>query len=109
MGVKEVQIQRQICDYLALKGHTFWRVNNIPAYDPTRGTFRAMPKYSMAGVSDILLILKGVLWCIEVKGKSPQSDSQKEFERKVINVGAEYHIVRSVEDVIKLGLWTLGG
>jgi hypothetical protein len=40
----EAQIQRAICDYLALRRHFFYRNNNTPIYDATRKAFRAMPK-----------------------------------------------------------------
>ena len=67
--------------------------------------YRPLPKYSMLGVPDINLIYNGQYIGIEVKSSSGvQSDNQKEFERQCKIAGAEYYVVRSVDDVIKLGL-----
>lgn len=102
---KEVDIQNTICQYLELKKHIFWRSNTTPIYDPTRKTFRRMPKYAVKGVSDIILLKDGKAYFLEVKRKGcSQSLSQKEFEAMVRRGGAEYEIVRSVEDIIKLKL-----
>ena len=64
-----------------------------------------MPKYSMRGVPDIILILKGNFVGLEVKppGKY-QSPEQKEFERNCLAAGGEYHVVRSIEDLQAIGL-----
>ena len=64
---KETDIQRAICDYLALKRYFFWPSNTTPIYDRTLGVFRAMPKYALKGVADILLLNNGRLYGIEVK------------------------------------------
>lgn len=53
---KESDIQRAICDCLALKKHFFWRQNTTPIFDPTKKTFRKMPKYSLKGVPDIIVL-----------------------------------------------------
>ena len=103
--MKETDIQRAICDYLAAKKHFFWRTNTTPIYDPTRQRFRAMPKYSLSGVPDIIVIKDGWFIGLEVKKKgSYQSKAQKEFERMCKEAGGEYWVVRSVEDVKELGL-----
>lgn len=102
---KETDIQRTICDYLQLKNYFFWRTNTTPIYDPTRKAFRAMPKYALKGVPDIILVLDGVFVGLEVKTRSGrQSEQQKEFEKKLKNSGGKYYVVRSVEDVIEIGL-----
>jgi len=101
---KETEIQATICEYLAVKKHIFWRQNTTSIYDPARQTFRKMPKYSVAGVSDIILLKDGVTYFLEVKRKNTkQSPSQLLFEAMVRKGGARYEIVRSVEDVIELG------
>lgn len=100
----EKEVQLAICDYLAIKNYFFWRQNTFAV--PTKsGGFRAMPKYSMNGVPDIILIIDGIFWGLEVKrpgGK--QSDNQKFFEEKCIKSGAHYHLVSSLDEVISLGL-----
>ncbi len=105
MTETESQIQSAICDYLAIKKYIFWRSNNIPPYDPKKKAFRRMPKYCVNGVSDIILLLDGKVWFLEVKRKNTkQSPNQKEFEAMVRRGGAEYAIVRSIEDIQKLNL-----
>ena len=103
---KEKDIQLEICRYLESRGYFFWRQNTSPIFDKTTGFYRPMPKYSVKGLPDIILIREGGLFVgLEVKrpGSKP-SDNQISFKEKCEGVGAEYHIVRSVEDVIALGL-----
>jgi len=102
--MKESDIQNQICDYLALKHLFFWRQNTAPTFQKDRQCFRRMPKYSLKGVSDIILILDGVPWFIEVKRpKTYQSPEQKKFQSNVEANGGIYKVVRGLDDVIKLG------
>ena len=101
----EKDIQLAICQYLELKRHFFWRSNTVGMYDPTKKVFRAMPKYGMSGIPDIIVIKDGFFIGLEVKQtKGRQSDSQKEFQRLCKENGAEYHIVTSIDDVREIGL-----
>lgn len=101
----EKDIQRAICDYLALKNHFFWRNNNTPIYDTVGQKFRAMPKYTMKGRPDIEVIKDGYYIGLEVKrSKTYQSADQKVFEKLVKVSGGEYHVVRSIDDVRNIGL-----
>ena len=102
----EKAIQLAICDYLSLKKYFFWRQNNVPMFDWKDKTYRAMPKYSLKGVSDIILIRKGGKVCfLEVKRKKGiLSEHQIEFKRRCEEVGAEYYMVTSLDDVIAIGL-----
>jgi len=103
--MKETDIQRVICDYLAAKKHFFWRTNTTPIFDPTRQRFRAMPKYALAGVPDIIVIKDGWFIGLEVKTrKGRQSAAQKDFEKRCKEAGGEYWVVRCVEDVQSIGL-----
>jgi len=102
---KENDIQNTICAYLALRKHCFWRQNTIGVYDATSKRYRSLPKYAVAGVSDIVVIRDGHAIFLEVKApKGTQSDNQKRFERYVSDAGATYAVVRSVEDVQALDL-----
>lgn len=107
MKSSETEIQSAIIDYLFLKKHFFVRLNNIPPVQYIGGkmVFRKMPKGSMKGLPDIMVITDGgyTVW-LEVKDKSKQSDDQKEFERRCKEKGCEYYIVRSIEDVKNVGL-----
>lgn len=101
----ESQIVSAICEYLDARRHLFYRNNNTPVYDPTRQAFRAMPKYTMRGLPDIVVIKKGKYVGLEVKQlKAYQSPYQKEFEELCKKHGGEYWVVHSIDDVIKLGL-----
>ena len=101
---KETDIQKAICEYLSYRRCFFWRQNTIPAMTKAGG-YRAMPKYSLNGVPDIIMMKDGIFWGLEVKRpKGKQSDAQKEFEKRPIEAGGKYNIVTSIDDVIALGL-----
>lgn len=102
--MKEIEIQSIICDYLALKKYFFWRQNNISVFDGQN--FRALPKYAMKGVADIILVKeKGKICFLEVKtDKGQLSENQVGFRQKCLEKGAEYYVVRSLDDVMALGL-----
>ena len=103
--MKETDIQKAICDYLALKKHFFWRQNTSPVYNKEKGRYRAMPKYSMNGIPDIIVIKDGFFIGLEVKTlKTSLSEYQKIFRDKCKESGAEYYVVRSIDDVIEIGL-----
>ncbi len=103
--VKETEIQRAICDYLAFKKYFFWRNNNTPIYDPVGKKFRAMPKYTMRGRPDIEVIRDGFYIGLEVKQpKKKLSESQQEFETNVKKAGGEYYKVTSIDDLKEIGL-----
>lgn len=105
MATPEGEIVRAICDYLALKKHFFWRNNNTPIFDPTRKTFRAMPKYTMKGLPDIIAIKAGTFYGIEVKTPVGRlSPEQHQFGRDLILAGGQYVVARSIEDVQRVGL-----
>lgn len=68
--------------------------------------FRSLPKYAMRGVPDIILIKEGGTFVgLEVKSeKGKQSEDQFKFAKNCILKGAEYYVVRSIDDVQKIGL-----
>ena len=105
--MKENEVLYSICEYLEWKKYFFYRNNNTAIYDPTRQCFRALPKYAIKGVADIVLLSKGSVWFIEAKTAKPktyQSKDQKEFEKKVIANGGNYLLARSIDDLIKAKL-----
>lgn len=107
MKVKQTEsdLVRQLCDYLALRKHFFWRSNNTPIFDQTKGVFRAMPKYTPRGIPDICVIRNGKFIGLEAKTETgTQSMFQQEFEEALKSAGGAYHLVRSVEDLQKIGL-----
>lgn len=74
-------------------------------YDSKKKIFRKLPKHAKCGVPDIIVIKKGQFIGLEVKSAiGKQSEDQKKFEIHTTDNGGFYYIVRSVEDVKKLGL-----
>lgn len=101
----ERDIQSAICDYLALRKHFFYRNNNTPIFDTARQRFRAMPKYTPKGISDIVVVHTGRPYFLEVKRPGTyQSADQRDFQKRAQQAGALYAVVRSIDDVQQLGL-----
>jgi len=64
-----------------------------------------MPKHSLRGVPDIILVDGGHFVGIEVKTRTGRmSPEQREFEKRLSEAGGTYHLVRDVDDLIALGL-----
>lgn len=56
-----------------------------------------------AGVSDLILVLNGVVVFLELKaGRNKQQETQKLFEKKVKGLGHQYYVVRSLDDVVEI-------
>ena len=96
----ESDVLQAICEYLWYNKIFFYRNNNTATYDAKRGQYRAMPKWSMKGVSDIVGIYQGKPLYIEVKkpGGYPTKE-QKEFMKQVNEQGGIAFIARSIDDV----------
>jgi hypothetical protein len=100
---KESEILRAICDYLSLRGHFFWRQNNVPVFN--EGRFRALPKHSMKGIPDIIVIKTRRFIGVEVKSPTGKlSPEQETFRDKCIENGGEYIVARGIDDVQAIGL-----
>ncbi len=103
----EAKIQAEIVRFLSEKRKDgnleFFCVPNEAASNPVRqGQMIAMGL--RPGVSDLVVLLTGsrVLF-LEVKNETGvQRESQKKFQSTVQNLGFEYFIVRSTEDVKKI-------
>jgi hypothetical protein len=103
--MKETDLQRAICDYLALKGHFFSRTNNAPIFDTRRKAFRVPPKYTRKGWPGICLIKSGTFYGIEVKSEVGKLSLEQERMRDDIEKnGGVYIVARGVEDVQREGL-----
>lgn len=105
--MKESEIQSSIIDYLQLlekQGKLFLhRVNNMGVYDPKRKAYRVFPKGAKKGFPDIIIIKNGLFIGLEVKtGQGKQSNNQKEVEKELKKHGADYYVVRSLDDVIEI-------
>lgn len=101
----ESLVMRAIGEYLEYKRYTFWRQNNFATFDVTKHIHRAMPKYSLKGVSDFILLKNGKVYFIEAKApKGVQSPEQKKFRAQVEEAGAVYILARSLDDLMSCGL-----
>lgn len=92
--------------YLRKRKHLFWRFSP-ETYNATLGR-HIKHEYVPSGLPDIMLVHKeryGQLWGLEVKtAKGRPSAAQLVMQKQFHLNNAEYHIVRSVDDVKALGL-----
>lgn len=96
----ESKVLHEVCEYLEQIGVTFWRQNNIPVYDVKLQLHRAMPKWCIKGVSDLVVLRNGLIHFIEVKApKGVLSPDQKKFRDMVQKEGALYFVVKSRKDI----------
>jgi hypothetical protein len=107
MEVNEDNIQAQIIRYFRL-----YPDRCLAFHVPNGGTRNLIEAVKfkrigvVAGVADIIVLLRGGR-CVFLEVKTPhgrQSQRQKDFERRVNKLGFEYYVVRSVEEVMELGL-----
>ena len=99
--MREAEIQAAILDYLRLKGRFFWR-NNSGAFKTERGGFY---RVGTPGAPDIIGCVDGTFFGLEVKTpKAKLSDAQQAFAHLLRAHGGRYETVRSLDDVIALGL-----
>lgn len=111
----EKEIQKQILDYLRLRGIFCWTCKTVGTYDPRRRVYRANTTFK--GVADILGILpaptspghtwealgrhKGQFLAVEVKRVGGKvSDDQKAFLERINKEGGLAFVARSLNDVI---------
>lgn len=96
----EREIQNDILEWLTAQGIFCWRNNSTGLFDASSGTFRRKGKYQRLGISDILGVIHGTLFAIEVKtAKGKLSDYQKQFLDDVSLNGGVAIVARSIEDV----------
>lgn len=105
--MKESEIQSSIIDYLQLlenKGKIFMqRINNTAIYDPVGKRWRSLAKGTKKGFPDILVLKDGKCIGLEVKTNvGKQSKEQKEMEKLMKEHGADYYVVRSLDEVIEI-------
>lgn len=96
---RESEIQKACLDFLHLQGCMARKVNSTGIPDAkSRSRFRNNPN---AGISDIIACLKGQLLCIEIKREGGKlRPDQTKFMKEVLDSGAEYWIVHSVDELI---------
>lgn len=102
---RESEILAEICEWLCAQEYFFWRTNNMPVFGRNNAgkmTFRSMPKFSLKGVPDIILLYRGHFIGLEVKRPSGKlRPEQITFRERVIANGGNFFMVTSVEDTKK--------
>jgi hypothetical protein len=69
------------------------------------GIFCELPKHTPRGVPNIIAVRDGRAIFLEVKTETGKlSEDQEEFRRRELEVGAQYEVVRSIDDVQALRL-----
>jgi len=99
MKSTEKATQRAILDYLELSSVFHWR-NNTGGFKDKSGHFY---RFGALGSPDIFAILPptGQIVGIEVKDtKGKVTNSQREFREKLVFLGGQYIVARSLDDVI---------
>jgi hypothetical protein len=101
----EDDLQKAVATYLDAVGLTWCHVPNEGKRNTVAGK-RLKAKGMKAGVPDCLIFnthgeYDGM--AIELKvGRNNQTDTQSEWELKLINCGWSYHVCRSLDEVIEL-------
>lgn len=94
-------IQKAVCEYLEAKKINFFAVPNGGARHIA--VARKLKEEGVkAGVADLVLLFpEGKIIFVEMKTKKgTQQDSQKDFQKRVEDLGFKYLIWRSVDDAI---------
>lgn len=98
----EKDIQKEICEWLEGEGYFFWRSNNVGLYNPMTKSFRNMPKFSMKGLPDVVVVYKGRFVGIECKREGfKQTVDQESFQGRLEFNGGIYILAYCVDDVKK--------
>ena len=101
MKIKETNIQKQILDYLHLKGYVAFKHRNVGIYK--RKTDHYIPlSFGERGISDIIgCTKKGIFFAIEVKRpKGKLTLEQREFLDRVNQKGGIGILADCLEQVI---------
>ena len=101
----EAKIQQEIVQHY--RKHNFGKGVIFSVPNERAGGYLAMkgPLLTglLSGVSDLIVVEKSRVIFVEVKTAiGRQSEKQKKFENNVKSLGYKYHLVRSLEDFIKI-------
>lgn len=101
---KERDIQKSITDYLAWRKDIYFVRNNSLVVKTLRANgSTGWIRNGKPGSPDIIVCYKGRWMGLEVKAeKGRVSALQEEARLDIERAGGEYHIVRSLDDVIKI-------
>jgi hypothetical protein len=95
----EATIQKEIVNFCKLNKILIFCVPN----EATRSNSKFIGMGVLAGVSDLILVLKNRVIFVELKNhKGIQSEKQKDFQIKILELGNQYIVIRSLEEFKKL-------
>lgn len=97
----EASIQKQILKYLKLvPGCYAWKASSTGIWDAKRNLFRTN---ASRGVSDIVGVYNGKIFCMEVKSAIGKiRPDQEEFIKNIVKCGGRAQVVRSLSQAIEL-------
>ena len=100
----EGKVLKEVTDYLTKRG-VFWiRINTQGNYDAKRGMYIPSP-YTKRGTPDLLACPNGQAVFLELKAKRGRLSPEQVVMGEIIKeAGCEWYCVRSVQEVIDLGL-----
>lgn len=113
MSTPEGKIQLAVIKYLFNKGIFCWRNNSMGVWDEKIRAYRSNP-YAIKGVPDIIAITPptrkqcgGIFVGLEIKtAKGKLSVDQVRFRDRCNQHNAEYHVIKSLNDIKALDhLW----
>ena len=104
MPKAESKIQLEICRYLRTQNYLFWRFDPS-TYVPSLGRY-VKHEYVANGLPDLMILVKNKMVGLEVKkpNGSKISPHQLLMQKRFQALGHDFHIVKSVDEVIELGL-----
>lgn len=101
--MKEQAIVKQIKEYLQSleDSNKLYFIRNNSGAVVVKNRFI---RFGKEGSSDFIIFMpKNRVLFIEIKNESgKQTEKQKEFKNKIVNLGYEYYIVRSVDELINI-------
>ena len=113
--MKEADIKRTIADFLEIgmvQGKWYYDRLNSGEVIEVRGNTRRRVKLCREGTADFFVMKKdkdieGYVYCgvifLEVKGgRGRQRPEQVEFQRLVEAMGAEYFVIRNIENLMEI-------
>ena len=99
---KEKEIQQAIIQYLQLKRIFVKRLNVGGMINHSTGAYILNPN-TPRGIADLLVVDEGHTIFLEIKTrKGKQSENQKIFEVEAKQAGADYFIVRSLDEAFDI-------
>jgi len=101
----EAKIQQEIVQHYRFNYYKKGLIFSVP--NERAGGYLAMkgPLLTglLSGVSDLIVVEETRVLFVEVKTAiGRQSEKQKKFENNIKSLGYKYHLVRSLEDFIKI-------